>query len=346
MKACMLYGIRDLRYEEQPDPVISHPDEVIVRMLRGGICGSDMHYYEEGGIGSVIRVREPLIIGHEGVGVVEKAGSGVSAAKEGDRVAIRPARPCFDCVYCRRRMYSYCENMRHLGSAAALPHTSGLFADRVVLHQSQLYVANSLKPEIGAFAEPLAVAYNGVRRLGDLIGKDVVVMGGGPIGCLCAAAAKVLGAASTTVVDVCRPPLDMALAMGADAVCDSRAEPERIAAWKEHKGTFDLMVEASGNRFALTDGMAMTRPEGIVSQVGMYGTNGAPTDLGPFLTKGLQWRGVFRFYDEFPAAARALVDGLIDPLPLLSASFPVKDCVEAMRAALSPDTSKVQLALS
>jgi L-idonate 5-dehydrogenase len=243
-------------------------------------------------------------------------------------------------------MYSYCENMRHLGSAATLPHTAGLFADKVLLHQSQLYAANSLKPETGAFAEPLAVAYNGVRRLGDLIGKDVLVMGGGPIGCLCAAAAKVLGASSVTVVDVCRPPLDMALAMGADDVCNSKAEPERVAAWKEHKGSFDLMIEASGNRFALTDGMSMTRPEGIVSQVGMYGTNGAPTDIGPFLTKGLQWRGVFRFYDEFPAAARALVDGLINPLPLLSASFPAKDCVEAMRAALSPDTSKVQLALS
>lgn len=345
MKACVLHKIHDLRYEEYPDPVITDPREVIVQVLRGGICGSDMHYYEEGGIGTVIRVREPIIIGHEGIGRVAEVGRQVKSVKEGDLVVMRPARPCFECLFCKKGKYTYCEKMRHLGSAANLPHTNGLFADKVLLHEEQLRVVPGMKPEVGAFAEPLAVAYNGVRTLGELFGRKVLVMGAGPIGCLCAAAAKVLGADTVTVVDVRQAPLDVALTMGADEACNSKTDPDRIARWKEHRGAFDLMVEASGNGYALADGMAMTKPEGIVSQVGMYGSGHEPKDLGAFMTKGIQWRGVFRFYDEFGAAATALERGLIDPLPLLSASYPASQCVEAMKAALSPQTAKVQVVM-
>ncbi len=345
MKACVLHGIKDLRYEDYPDPVIANDEEAIVRVLRGGICGSDMHYYEEGGVGTVIRVREPIVLGHEGVGMVEEAGSGVDTARVGDMVAILPARPCFNCVQCQRKMYTYCENMRHLGSAALFPHTSGLFSEKVLLHRSQLRVVGNMKPEVGAFAEPLAVAYHGVRNLGDLFGKSVLVMGAGPIGCLSAAAARAQGAETVTVVDVRQPPLDIALKMGVDAVCNSKANPDQIARWKEHKGTFDLMLEASGNPYAVADGMAMTKPEGIVSQVGNFSPGKMP-DLGLFTTKGLTYRGVMRFYDEFTPANRALASGLINPLPLLSASYPLKDCLAAMQAALSPETAKVQIVVN
>ena len=345
MKACILYGVHDLRYEDYPEPIITNDEEVVVRVLRGGICGSDMHYYEEGGIGSVIRVREPIIIGHEGVGIVEQAGSMVTTASVGDMVVIRPARPCFHCVYCDKKMFSYCENMRHLGSAALMPHTMGLFSEKVLLHQCQLRVVKDLKPEIGAFVEPLAVAYHGVRNLGDLIGKSVLVMGAGPIGCLCAAAAKAQGAETVTVIDVRQPPLGIALQMGADVVCNSKENPDQIARWKEHKGSFDLMIEASGNRFAVIDGMAMTRPEGIISQVGQFGADQMP-DLGLFVVKGFQWRAVMRFYDEFTPATRALERGIINPLPLLSAIYPPEECVEAMKIALSPETAKVQIVIN
>ncbi len=345
MKACVLHGIHDLRYEDQPDPVMSGDDEAIVKVLRGGICGSDMHYYEEGGIGTVIRVRGPIILGHEGVGIVEQIGSAVTTAKVGDRVAILPSRPCFHCALCERKMYIYCENMRHLGSAALFPHTDGLFSDKVLLHQSQLHPIGNLKPEVGAFAEPLAVAYHGVRMLGDLFGKNVLVMGAGPIGCLCIAAAKAQGAETVTAVDVRQPPLDIALKMGADTVCNSMENKDQIARWKEHKGFFDLTIEASGNSFAAADAMAMTKPEGIVSQVGHFGADQRP-DPGLFVTKGLQWRGVQRFYEEFTPATRALQNGVIDPLPLLSGTFAPEDCVNAMLTALKPETAKVQIVLS
>ncbi|MBO8415042.1 MAG: L-idonate 5-dehydrogenase [Proteobacteria bacterium] len=345
MKACVLHGKKDLRYEDIPEPQITEGCEVKVKILSGGICGSDQHYYLDGGIGSAIVVREPIVIGHEGCGIVEEVGSDVTGIKKGDMVIIRPARPCFrpDCYYCAHHMYSYCENMRHLGSAATFPHVQGLFAEYVVIHKEQCRVVRDMKPEVAAFAEPLGVAYNGVHSLGDVIGKNVLVMGAGPIGILCAAAAKTLGADRVTVCDIRQGPLDIALKMGADEVCNTKDNPEQVKKWAEHKGSFDCALEATGNGFAAMQTMSMVRPEGTISQVGMFGTGHQPTDLAAFSGKGLRWHAVFRFYKEFGPAVNALESGIINPLPLLSASFKAEDCVKAMEAAVSPETCKVQV---
>ena len=217
----MLHGKKDLRYEDVAEPQLQDPQEVKVRIQAGGICGSDQHYYLDGGIGSAIVVREPIVIGHEGCGIVEEVGSAVTGLKPGDMVILRPARPCFNCYYCKHHMYSYCENMRHLGSAATFPHVQGLFAEKVVVHQAQCRVVKDMKPEVAAFAEPLGVAFNGVHSLGDIMGKNVAVMGAGPIGILCAAAAKTLGADRVTVFDIRDNPLAIAKQLGADEVINS-----------------------------------------------------------------------------------------------------------------------------
>ncbi len=343
MKACVLHAKGDLRYEDIAEPSIADSNEVKVKILAGGICGSDQHYYLEGGIGTAIVVREPIVLGHEGCGIVEDVGGNVTDIKKGDMVILRPARPCFECEYCKRGQYSFCLNMRHLGSAATFPHVQGLFAEKVVVHKEQCRVVKNMKPEVAAFAEPLGIAYNGVHCLGDIIGRNVLVMGAGPIGCLCVAAAKTLGADRVTVVDIRQNVLDVALKMGADEVCNSKENPEQIEKWCQNKGHFDCAIEATGNGFAAVQAMKMVRPEGDFSQVGMYGIDHQPKDLGAFMTKGLKWHSVFRFYKEFGPCVSALERGLIDPLPLLSASFDACDVVEAMKAAISPDTMKVQI---
>ena len=224
-----------------------------------------------------------------------------------------------------------------------------------------------MKPEVGAFGEPLGVAYNGVHSLGDIIGKNVMVMGAGPIGILCAAAAKTLGADRVTIFDIRQGPLDIALQMGADEAVNSKDNPDAVKKFSEHKGTFDCALEATGNGFAAMQTMAMVRPEGTIAQVGMFGTGHQPTDLAAFSGKGLKWHGVFRFYEEFaPAlaafsgkglkwhgvfrfyeefapAVNALESGIINPLPLLSASYPPEECEKALKAAVSPETCKVQI---
>lgn len=343
MKACVLHGKGDIRCEEIAEPQLKDNNEVKVKILAGGICGSDQHYYAEGGIGTAIVVREPIVIGHEGCGIVEEVGSNVTGLKAGDMVIIRPARPCFECVYCKNHQYSFCLNMRHLGSAMTMPHVQGLFSEKIVVHKEQCRVVKEMKPEIAAFAEPLSVAYNGVHSLGDFIGKSVLVMGAGPIGCLAAAAAKTLGADRVTVVDIRNKPLEIAMQMGADEICNSKENPEQIEKWCENKGHFDCTIECTGNGFAATQAMKMTKPEGTVAQVGMFGSGHQPTDLGAFMTKGIKWVSVFRFYKEFGPAVNALESGIINPLPLLSASYPPEQVEEAMKAALSPETMKVQV---
>ena len=343
MKACVLHAKHDLRYEDIAEPQLSDPQEVKVKILAGGICGSDQHYYLDGGIGSAIVVREPIVIGHEGCGIVEEVGSAVDGIKPGDMVILRPARPCFNCYYCEHHMYSYCEHMRHLGSASTFPHVQGLFAEKVVVHQVQCRVVHDMKPEVAAFAEPLGVAFNGVHSLGDIMGKNVAVMGAGPIGILSAAAAKTLGADRVTVFDIRDNPLSIAQALGADEVINSKTNPDAIKEFSAHRGQFDCALEATGNGFAAMQTMAIVRPEGTIAQVGMFGTGHQPTDLAAFSGKGLRWHAVFRFYTEFGPAVNALERGLINPLPLLSASFPASECVKAMEAAVSPETCKVQV---
>ena len=133
-RLCRLYGAHDLRLESG-DVAAPGWGEVCVAVAAGGICGSDLHYYHEGGIGA-IRVREPIILGHEAAGRVVAAGEGTDLAP-GDIVALNPSRPCGSCTYCLRDQENHCENMEFRGSAMRMPHVQGLFRARLVLPAEQ-----------------------------------------------------------------------------------------------------------------------------------------------------------------------------------------------------------------
>lgn len=344
MKACVIYKKEDLKFEEVPTPAINEPHEVKIKIQSVGICGSDQHYYKEGGIGSSIVLKEPMILGHEACGLVEEIGSEVSSVKVGDMVIIRPARPCFECEYCKKQQYTFCLNMRHAGSAATFPHTRGFMSEYTVVHEKQCRAVNKqMSPQVAAFGEPLGIAYSGINAIGNIIGKNIAVMGAGPIGCLCVAAAKTLGADQITVFDIRDEALQIAKQMGADFVVNTKKNPELVNKYTQNKGFFDCGVEASGNGIAASTLMSMIKPLGTISQVGMFALGKQPTDLGALSTKGLVWKGVFRFYDEFGACVNALENKLINPLPLLTKEFEAKDCVEAMKFATSGKAMKVQV---
>ena len=130
-RVCRLHGQDDLRIETD---VVEAPSEgqVLLAMASGGICGSDMHYLSQGGIGT-IRVREPIILGHEASGRVLAVGPGVDSLAEGDGVAVNPSRPCGTCPYCLDGLTMHCLNMRFNGSAIRLPHEQGLFRTGIVV---------------------------------------------------------------------------------------------------------------------------------------------------------------------------------------------------------------------
>ena len=130
MKACVIRSARDLRVSDRAEPSPGS-GEVLVQLGAGGICGSDLHYFAEGGVGD-FRVQEPLVLGHEGAGRIVETGPGVVGLKRGDRVAVNPNHPCGRCRYCQKGTRQLCQDVRYFGSAARVPHVQGLFAERFV----------------------------------------------------------------------------------------------------------------------------------------------------------------------------------------------------------------------
>src|SRR5690606_12034445 len=178
--ACKIHGARDLRLEADDDAPLA-PHEVELRLGAAGICGSDLHYYLHGRVGAFV-IREPLIPGHEASGVVLRVGSAVTRVQPGMKVAINPSHPCGQCDYCRAGRDNLCRNMRFLGSASVYPHVQGMFRERFVMGERQLTAVHE-DISLGelACAEPLSIGLHGVNRAGPLLGKTVLVTGGGTI---------------------------------------------------------------------------------------------------------------------------------------------------------------------
>jgi L-idonate 5-dehydrogenase len=343
MRVCVLHGARDLRLEERPVPPLG-PSQVRLQFGAGGICGSDLHYYCEGRVGD-FAVREPLILGHEVAGDVIETGRDVGRVKQGDRVAVNPSLPCWQCRACRAGRTNLCRRMTFLGSAAVVPHVQGAFQEQLVVFESQCIVVPRATPyAIAALAEPLAVCLHAVRRGGDLLGRQVLITGSGPIGALTCLAAKHAGAASVTVTDVAEPPLAVARQVGADETIDVAAEPARIEAYQADKGWFDVAFEASGNPQALATCLDCVRPGGRIVQLGMLPSGAIGLPLTKLTPKEIDLVGTFRFHDEFEVAVAALVGGRLDASPLLTGTFSAADRDAAFAAALDREHHmKVQL---
>lgn len=171
MEALVIHAPGDLRVEEIATPELG-PDQLRVRVRCGGICGSDLHYYQHGGFGTV-RIKEPMVLGHEVAGVIEAVGTAVSRFEAGDRVAISPSRPCGLCRYCQQGLHNHCLDMRYYGSAMRTPHVQGAFRQQIVVDASQAYrLADALSDGEGSMAEPLSVALHAVRRAGSLLSPN------------------------------------------------------------------------------------------------------------------------------------------------------------------------------
>src|SRR4051812_14116247 len=267
MRAAVLYAPKDLRIESVPAAPLG-PHEVEVRIEAGGICGSDLHYYFDGGFGTV-RLKEPMILGHEIAGTVAHVGVEVMNVKPGQRVAVNPSRPCGQCRYCQEGKQNHCLDMRFYGSAMRFPHVQGGFREVLVCDQAQAVpVPPSMSAAQAAFAEPFAVCLHAVNRAGSLLGNRVLITGAGPIGALTVIAARRAGALEIVATDVADAPLAAARKAGADAAINV-GEHDALTRYSADKGYFDVMFEASGNAKALADGLGVVRPTGIVVQIGI-----------------------------------------------------------------------------
>lgn len=345
-RICRLHAKNDLRVEEVE---VSHPGrgEVLVAMGAGGICGSDMHYWLDGGFGP-IRVQEPIILGHEIAGTVREVGEGVEGLSIGDRVAINPSRPCNDCTYCRQGLQQHCLTMRFFGSALRFPHEQGGFRDLMVVGAAQCVRLEN--PEVtlaeAACAEPLAVCLHALNRAGamagNLAGKRVLVTGAGPIGALTVAALRHAGAEQIVITDLEDYPLEVARRMGATEAVNIKTDAARLDVFMADKGQFDLTFECSAAPSAIRSAVMATRPQGAVIAVGVAGDTAVPLNL--IVGKEITFAGTHRFTGEYAKAVRLIDRRIVDVRPIITSTFDIGEAETAFGVAKDRHSAvKVQL---
>jgi L-idonate 5-dehydrogenase len=321
----------DLRLLPQPAEREPGPGEVWVQLAYGGICGSDLHYFHHGGFGTV-RIKRPMILGHEVAGTVLAVGPGVTRVSPGTRVAVNPSRPCRACTYCLEGLPNQCLDMRFYGSAMRDPHVEGAFRTLLLCDAVQCEpVASDVPLQHAAMAEPFSVGLHGVSRAGPLLNKRVLVSGCGPIGTLAIAAARVHGAAEVVAVDVAEAPLAIARAMGAHVAINAATDADWTTRYSATKGSFDVMLECSGNAQALRAGLEVLRPRGVVVQLGLGGDVPVPQNL--IVAKELELRGSFRFHAEFALAVRLINEGRVNLAPVLTHTLALAQAREAFELA-------------
>jgi len=213
MKAMMLTGIRKMEMMDVPEPVIKNPDDVKIRMSVVGICGSDIHYFTQGNIGSQ-KVTFPFTLGHEGTGVVVETAPSVKNVKPGDIVAIEPAMPCGKCDQCLSGRSHTCRKLRFLGCPN---QAEGCLSEYIIMPAHCCFLLpGKLTPDHGSISEPLAIGVYSVKKAGNIKGLKIGILGFGPIGMSVMLAAKTKNASAIYVTDKIDERLSIASKEAAD----------------------------------------------------------------------------------------------------------------------------------
>ncbi|MEP5758815.1 MAG: L-idonate 5-dehydrogenase [Litoreibacter sp.] len=339
MKSIVVHSAKDLRIEDHERPT-PKTGQVLIRMAAGGICGSDLHYYNHGGFGT-IQLKQPMILGHEVSGYIEALGDGVDGFTKGDLVAISPSRPCGTCLYCLEGSQNHCLDMRFYGSAMPFPHIQGAFSEYLVADIDQCALANGLTAGEAAMAEPLSVVLHAARQAGDLFGKRVLITGCGPIGLLAVLVARQAGALEIVVTDITDFTLSKAIDVGADTTINvTQAD---LSSFETNKGHFDILFECSGVAQALASAVPAMRPKATIIQLGLGGDMTLP--MQAMTAKELQLKGSFRFHSEFHVAVEMMQTGRLDVTPLITHAIPMIDAVKAFELA-SDRTQAVKINLT
>ena len=304
---------------------------VRLRLAYAGICGTDLHYYHMGRAGNAI-IREPMVLGHEMSGIVDKLGPNVdnSLLKPGMPVTINPSTECRECAFCRSGRQNLCPALRYFGSAARNPHVQGIMQEfPVVQARHCLPLAPDLPLDIAACVEPLAIALHAVARAGNLLGKSVLIIGAGPLGALIAAVAKQNGAFRICITDVEDFPLAVAAKLGADTTINVRRTPPTGL-----ENTFEVCFEAAGSLDGVNTALEAVAPGGVLVHVGFL-----PEEIIPYpvntkiVRKEISVLGSLRAYHEFPLAVSMLQSRRLDLSPLVTATYPLEKIVEALEVA-------------
>jgi L-iditol 2-dehydrogenase len=333
MKSVRLYGPGDLRLVDEDVPVPS-AGEALVRVSAVGICGSDLHWYTDSGIGDAVLSR-PLVLGHEAGGVIE------SGPRKGQRVAIDPNIPCEACEPCQAGHAHLCLAVRFAGDGK----TDGTLRELIAWPDKCLVpVPDSLRDEDIAMLEPLGVALHAIKLGGVRPGMRVGVFGCGPIGLFLIQLARISGATTIVATDVLPHRVAAALAAGANVAELVSGGSERgvlLAATGGHG--VDVAFEAAGEDDALETSIALATPAGTVVVVGIPSRDQTTFTASTARRKGLTLKLSRRMNRVYSDTIRLVDTGLVDVRTVVTASHPLGEFKTAFAAAAAREGLKVVL---
>jgi len=322
---------RNLTIVEEEIPV-PEAGQVLVKIAANGICGSDVHFFNEGRLGNFV-VTTPYIPGHEASGTVCACGDGATLYDVGQRVVIEPGVTCGCCKYCKTGRYNLCPKVVFLSA----PPINGTFCDYLCTDENFVFpIPDSLSFEDAALAEPLAVAIHAINRTRIEPGASGVIVGAGPIGLLTLQAFKTIGGGHAICVDLLDERLDIAKKLGADEVM----KPGNT---ENMQNIGDIIFETAGSNKATQMLFEMAKPGGKVVQIGWPDGNKVNLDVAALMEKELDYTGVNRYANAFETAVLWLTDGRIKTKELITNRFPFSEAPDAFRHALNQPEKTIKI---
>jgi D-xylulose reductase len=339
MKALVLEEKLRLSLREIALPREMGPQDVLIRIARVGICGSDVHYYQHGRIGP-FEVKQPMVLGHEAAGIVVAVGDDVRDLKPGDRVCMEPGVPNLASRASREGHYNLDPAVRFW----ATPPVHGCLTGEVVHPAAFTFkLPAHVSLAEGAMVEPFAVGMHAASKAGVKPGATVVVIGAGPIGTMTALAALAAGAGQVIVSDLFPEKLDIAARYHGITAVNIRNEslPARVAEITGGWGA-EVIFEASGSAKALEGVFDLLAPAGTLVLVGMP-PGPVPLDVVAAQTREARIETIFRYANVYPRAVALLASGKVDLKPLVSAVFPFEESIAAFERAAQGRPADVKL---
>jgi L-iditol 2-dehydrogenase len=331
VKAARLHGVGDIRISEEPVPEPA-PDMSLVKVTAVGLCGSDLHWYAEAGIGDA-KLEQPLVVGHEFAGVIE------GGPRHGERVAVDPAIPCNGCDVCLAGFRNLCPTVGFAGHGTR----DGALQEYVAWPTALLHrLPDTLSSVDGAMLEPLGVALHALDLGRVRVGTTVGVFGCGPIGLLLVQLARLAGATTVIAADPLRHRRDAAARLGADQVWDPDRGQDLAGFVASVAGLgVDVAFDMAGTDAAVHDTLIAARPGARVVLVGI--PDGDTTTFRASLArrKGLSLILARRMNETYPRAIRLVQQGRVDVTSLVTERYPIDATPEAFAAAVSRRGLKV-----
>ena len=279
MKSMVLTGIREMEMTEVPAPVVVNDTDVLIKLKVVAVCGSDVHYYISGKIGSQV-VQYPFPVGHECAGVVEEVGKGVNRVKPGDRIAIEPAMNCGECDQCLGGRPHTCRKLRFLGCPG---QADGSLSDYIVMPEHSCFpIADQMSFDKAAISEPLAIGVYAVRRSIPMDGARVGILGFGPIGMSVQLPALARGAGNVYVTDKIDERLQIARDTGASYVGNVDKTDVVKEILELEPGGLDVVFECCGQQEAVDQAFDLLKPGGVLMLIGIpeFDSWSLPVDKG------------------------------------------------------------------